>query len=125
MTMTTTLVDLLLQSTMKPQTKPTIKHSFPENTPSEINITLDSEDYIKMFSKWKEKTTTSPSGRHLGHYKAILQEPDLIQYHCIMASLPLTYGFTPKRWTKAIQIMLEKNGKPTSTQAERDFHFRS
>ena len=62
-----------------------------------------------MFSKWKEKTTTSPSGRHLGHYKAILQEPDLIQYHCIMASLPLTYGFTPKRWTKAIQIMLEKN----------------
>ena len=66
-----------------------------------------------MFSKWKEKTTTSPSGRHLGHYKAILQEPDLIQYHCIMASLPLTYGFTPKRWTKAIQIMLEKNpGNP-------------
>ena len=30
-----------------------------------------------------------------------------------MASLPLKYGFTPKRWTKAIQIMLEKKpGNP-------------
>ena len=60
----------------------------------------------------KKKHTTSPSGRHLGHYKAILQEPELIQHHCIMESLPLTYGFTPKRWTKAIQIMLEKMGNP-------------
>ena len=78
-----------------------------------------------MFSKWKEKTTTSPSWRHLGHYKSILQEPDLMQYHCIMASLPLTYGFTPKRWTKAIQIMLEKKRKPPYTQTERDSNFRS
>ena len=30
-----------------------------------------------------------------------------------MASLPLQYGFAPQRWTKPIQIMLEKNpGKP-------------
>ena len=30
-----------------------------------------------------------------------------------MVSLPLKYGFTPKRWTKAIQIMLEKKpGNP-------------
>ena len=45
----------LLQSTVKPQIKPTIQHSCLENTPSEKNITLDSEDYTKMFSKWKEK----------------------------------------------------------------------
>ena len=64
-----------------------------------------------MFSKWKEKTTTSPSGRHLGHYKAILQEPDLIQHNCIMVSPPLMYGFTPKRLTKDIQIMVEKKTK--------------
>ena len=24
------------------------------------------------FSKWKESTSTSPSYRHLGHYKALL-----------------------------------------------------
>jgi hypothetical protein len=30
-----------------------------------------------------------------------------------MSELPLKYGFTPTRWTRAIQIMLEKNpGNP-------------
>ena len=30
---------------------------------------------IQAFKKWKESTTTSPSGLHLGHYKALI-EPD-------------------------------------------------
>merc|ERR1712177_78867 len=97
----------LLHSTVKPQIQSHIRQSSTGNTPPEINITLDQEDYIQMFSKWKEKTTTSPSGRHLGHYKAILKEKDIIQYHYIMSELPLKYGFTPTRWTRAIQIMLE------------------
>ena len=25
------------------------------------------------FTKWKERTTTSPSGRHLGHYKVVTE----------------------------------------------------
>ena len=25
------------------------------------------------FRKWRESTSTSPSGRHLGHYKALLR----------------------------------------------------
>ena len=103
----------LLHSTVKPQIQSHTQQSSTGNTPPEINITLDQEDYIQMFSKWKEKTTTSPSGRHLGHYKAILKEKDIIQYHCIMSELPLKYVFKLTRWTKAIQIMLEKNpGNP-------------
>ena len=89
----------LLQATISP---------FAQLNKEQIKIDMDEEDYIQMFSKWNEKTTTSPSGRHLGHYKDILQQPDLIKYHCIMATLPLKYGFAPERWTKAVQIMLEK-----------------
>ena len=89
----------LLQSTISP---------FSQLDQEKINIHLDPSDYIKIFSKWNEKTSTSPSGRHLGHYKAILQQPTLIDYHCIMATLPLVYGFAPSRWTKAVQIMLGK-----------------
>ena len=98
----------LLQATMYPRH---LSPSSPNNTPLSIDLTV--EDYIQIFSKWAEKNTTSPSGRHLGHYKAILQTPELITYHCIMSSLPLHYGFAPERWTKAIQIMLEKKpGQP-------------
>jgi hypothetical protein len=40
-----------------------------------IKSTLTSDDIVQGISKWQEKTTTSPSGRHLGHYKALIQEP--------------------------------------------------
>ena len=33
------------------------------------------DQIIQAFKKWKESTTTSPSGIHLGHYKALI-EPD-------------------------------------------------
>jgi hypothetical protein len=89
----------LLKSTMSP---------FAQLNQEQIKIDMEPDDYTAIFSKWNEKTSTSPSGRHLGHYKAILQQPELIQYHCIMATLPLTYGFAPERWSKAVQIMLEK-----------------
>ena len=95
----------LLHSTIKPGLDNTQGNT---TTPPTISIDLDSDDYHKIFSKWKETTTTSPSGRHLGHYKSILKCPELVSYHCIMASLPLGFGFAPSHWTKAIQIMLEK-----------------
>ena len=94
----------LLLATMSPLAPPTPTH--PKE--SLINIDITKKDFHQIFSKWKESTTTSPSGRHLGHYKAILETPELIEFHCIMASLPIKFGFAPDRWKKAIQIMLKK-----------------
>ena len=37
------------------------------------------EDYKSGFKKWKESTTTSPSGRHLGHHHSLLV-PDGVHY---------------------------------------------
>jgi hypothetical protein len=44
-----------------------------------ISTSITSEDVIKGFRKWKESTATSPSGRHLGHYKAIIQNETLLR----------------------------------------------
>eukprot|EP00957_Ditylum_brightwellii_P199792 15230846-Ditylum_brightwellii.AAC.1 len=33
----------------------------------------------------------------------------MLQTHCIMITLPFQYGFTPERWLKAIDVMLEKD----------------
>jgi len=33
-------------------------------------------DLRGKFSKWRESTSTSPSGRHLGHYKLLFQTID-------------------------------------------------
>jgi hypothetical protein len=40
---------------------------------------ISEEDFISGFEGWKESTSTSPSGQHLGHYNAITTDPDLKQ----------------------------------------------
>ena len=41
----------------------------------EIDAEFTENDIITGYKKWRESTSTSPSGRHLGHQKAILK-PD-------------------------------------------------
>jgi uncharacterized damage-inducible protein DinB len=36
-----------------------------------INTNINIQDFIKFFKSRKEKTASSPSGRHYGHYKVI------------------------------------------------------
>jgi hypothetical protein len=43
----------------------------PPQTKS-IDSTLSFEDFKSGLHSWDEQTTTSPSGRHLGHYKVLL-----------------------------------------------------
>ena len=51
---------------------------------------------------WKEKTTTSPSGRHLGHYKTLMADDDFAGFFITQCTLPVQYGFAPDRWAKAV-----------------------
>jgi hypothetical protein len=36
-----------------------------------IETSITFEDMVRGYEKWNERTTTSPSGRHLGHYKIL------------------------------------------------------
>ena len=63
----------------------------------------------KGFKIWTESTATSPSGRHLGHYKALVQDDDMADFLITQMELPLRFGFAPTRWANALQIMLPKD----------------
>lgn len=45
----------------------------------DILTEVSEEDICRGFKTWSETTSTSPSGRHLGHYKALVQEPTLLR----------------------------------------------
>jgi Reverse transcriptase (RNA-dependent DNA polymerase) len=77
-------------------------------------------EFTSAIQKWNERTTTSPSGRHLGHYKIAhrikVQEDDnqpdqaeslLKLYHKII-SLAIKIGKPIKRWTNVTTCMIEK-----------------
>ena len=78
-------------------------------TRTEISTELTVQQFILGIKIWKETTTTSPSARHLGHYKTIIRDKNLAQIFTTMTTLSLKYGFAPKRWTTAIQVVPPKD----------------
>jgi hypothetical protein len=78
-----------------------------------ISPVVTTEDCISCFGCVAEKTSSSPSGRHVGHYLAFTDLKDelsglLTEMHAAMMSIPLAEVSCPERWRQAIDIMLEK-----------------
>jgi hypothetical protein len=78
-----------------------------------ISPVVTTEYFISCFGCVADKTSSSPSGRHVGHYLACIDLKDelsvlLAAVHAAMMSIPLAEGFCPERWRQAIYIMLEK-----------------
>ncbi len=71
--------------------------------------TITEEEFKAAFRLVNEAASSSPSGRHVGHYKAILKNPDVVTFHTIMMSIPFQVGIAPERWTRVTDIMLEKD----------------
>jgi hypothetical protein len=99
-----------------------------------IDTKISEEDFISGFKSWKESTSTSPSDRHLGHYKAIVNDPDLkkqdpekshlreretnfVSSLVKLLNIPIKYGFATKRWCTSVTVMIEKD--PGNPRIER------
>jgi hypothetical protein len=74
--------------------------------PIDTNITT--KVFKQGISAWRESTSTSPSGRHLGHYKALLQDDDLLLPIIELVQLSILHGIALDRWKKSVTVMIEK-----------------
>ena len=84
---------------------------------SDICTTITLEEFKSNVRKWKESTSTSPSGRHLGHYRTAILDDHVSSIHTAMLNLPIQHGFAPERWTHSVTPMIEKDeGKPYLTR---------
>ena len=83
--------------------------------PDSVDTNLTLEEYRKFWKKKKELTVTSPFGLHIGHFKSVLDEDDILEVHMQLMLIPFEYTYAPKRWLSTVQVMLEKNpGNPWS-----------
>jgi len=64
------------------------------------------EDGIK---RWPEATSTSPSGRHLGHYRAMITHPIFSQMQVDLMNIAIQNGIALQRWSKSVTVMIEKD----------------
>ena len=108
-----------------------------QNPPPGWSDSIHFEDFIKGLLKWREATSTSPSGRHLGTYKTLLtvylnssgefdrtsetspeQLPDpmpskykaehILRVMHGIASTAAKRGFYLQRWLRVINVMIYK-----------------
>lgn len=88
----------------------------------EGRVTID--NIRNKLCRWKESTTKSPSGLHLGHYHAAWRDPQvpcdeaeivrsnqeqLLRATTSLLNYAIKFGHTYHRWTKVVNIMLQKD----------------
>jgi hypothetical protein len=81
-----------------------------------IPLTITKDQFKNLYNNIAERTSSSPSGRHLGHYKVAAKSNLLAELHTNMMSIPYMVGISPQRWRQVVDVMLEK--KP----GERKIH---
>ena len=62
---------------------------------SPVDTTITTQDFQKGFRKLSDKTSSSPSGRHITHYKILATDPDLSQILARAITMPFTHRFFP------------------------------
>jgi hypothetical protein len=77
-----------------------------------INPIVTDEDFRSSFQHVPEKTASSPSGRHAGHYKASIDPNDehvvlLAEVHVALLTTPLDTGYCTEWRRQEVDVMLE------------------
>jgi hypothetical protein len=91
----------------------------------ELEITITAEKMMNKYRRWKERTSTSPSGRHLGHFHALFRplkakddddrdrlegiRTDIIEMHAKMLQTAYDNEHVFKRWEYILTCMLGKD----------------
>jgi len=103
-----------------------VKHMAKNDVPLQ-STTLDEEEFIGKIKSWKESTTTSPSGLHLGHWHALIarhdhshnkeskecrnldkKQQDIIALRLTLINYALKWGYSFERWKVVVNVMILK-----------------
>ena len=94
-------------------------------TTDQIPTDISSTELSNAYRRWKEQTATSPSGLHLGHYKAVTRRNGMANkdttapahritdIHTRMLNLCVANQHVLDRWRTVSSVMIEKiPGRP-------------
>ena len=73
-----------------------------------IAVRMTPAEFCSLYKAVAERTSSSPSDRHVGTYKVAEKSPGLAQMYATLLSLPYVEGFSPERWQVVLDVMLPK-----------------
>ena len=73
-----------------------------------LSSKVQTKDFINYWGKAQEKTASSFSGLHFGHYISIIDHQNLSGLYADFLDLVLATGTVLQRWAKGLSVMLEK-----------------
>jgi len=114
------LPSLDIMQQLLPETQSILKYlaTFPKQSQGDpTSPTIMMEQFRTLYNNMDERTSSSPSGRHLGHYKVAAKSELLSKLHTQMMSIPYMVGISPQQWRQAVDVMLEK--KPGDRKIHR------
>ena len=74
-----------------------------------VDLWTSFETFKDFTVKVQENKTSSPSGRHYGHYKVLAMEEDLLTVVYDVMALDLERGIVLERWWEVHQVLLLKD----------------
>lgn len=77
---------------------------------TEIEFQTTYEEFVSFIKNSKEKTSTSPSGRHYGYYKTLLKaDPKYLQTIHSILEVSLQHNIIQDRWRTTVTTLIEKD----------------
>jgi hypothetical protein len=108
----------------------TVMSCSPINPANHLSCEITKDDFQSFWRRPKEKTSSSISGCHYGHYKVAARDDALSEIHALFTELAVTGGCPLSRWAQGLSCMLEKEAgviKVNKLRAillmEADFNF--
>ena len=86
------------------------------NMSKKMQWQFGSQEYQDLFSKTREETSCGPSGLHMSHWKAALQNEDILEVHATLTWAAFSLGYSYTRWNVSFHSMLMKMKKPYVTK---------
>ena len=74
----------------------------------EVDIVVTRDDFQYYWRRKREKTSSSYSRVHMGHYVSCSYSKFLSEVHALKLSLITKTGSTPDRWAQGLNVILEK-----------------
>ena len=74
----------------------------------QVDIVVTKDDFQHFWKRMNERTASSYSKLHIGHYKAAAYSDELSTAHSLKLSLISQAGAAPERWSRGLSVMLEK-----------------